>query len=104
VSVNDVESADAVFDGEEFVDEGAAHVVDFVHEIGRQYEVAAMIMHTVNTIITRLLMTAARENMDFMPATIQGRRQLRDVDADSTYGNAVQCLPRKQSDFHNSSP
>ena len=34
MSVNEVEAADVVLDGEELMDEGPAHIVDFVHEIG----------------------------------------------------------------------
>jgi hypothetical protein len=36
-----------------------------------------------------LLMAAAGENVNFMAATIEGGRQLRDMDPHSTHGDAV---------------
>jgi hypothetical protein len=89
-----------IFHGEKLVDEGPAHVVDFIYKIGAQSEIAAVIMHAVNAIVARLLMAAAREYVDLMPAAVQRCRQFRDVNTDSSHGNAVQCLPRKQSDLH----
>jgi hypothetical protein len=102
--VNDVESTDVILNSEEFVNESPAHIVDFVHEIGAQVEVAAMIMYAIDSVVTRLLMAAAREDVHFMTAPIQGSGQLGDMNADSPDGDPMQRLPRKQSDLHVFSP
>ena len=93
VRVDDVEVAHMIFHGAILVDEGPAHVVDFIDEIARQHEVAAMVLDAVDAIVGGLLMAAAREDVDGMTATLKGRRQLRDVNADATHGDAVQRLP-----------
>ena len=104
VGVDDVEAAHMVLHGEELVDERPAHVVDFVDEIRVQREVAAMVVNAVDAVVVRLLMAAAGEHMDFMAPAIESRRQFRDVDANSTHGDAVQCFPRKQCNLHNHPP
>ena len=63
-----------------------------------------MIMHAIDPVVAGLLMAAARENMNLMPATIEGRCQLRDVNADAADGDAVQRLPGKQRYLHDLSP
>ncbi len=93
MGVNDVEAADVVLDREELVDEGPAHVVDFIDEIGVEHEVAAVIVNAVDAVVVRLLRAAAGEHVDFVTATVESGGQLRDVDADAAHGDAVQRLP-----------
>jgi len=102
--VNDVETANVVLHSGKLMHEGAAHIVDFIDEVCAQRKVAAMVVNSVDAVVGCLLRASACEDVDFMTATIQSRRQLRDVDSDSTHGNTVQGFPRKQSDLHVLSP
>src|SRR6185437_8353854 len=89
VSMHDVKGADVIFHGEELVDEGPAHIVDFIDEIGMQREVAAVIVNAVETVVVRLLMAATGKHMNFMLAAIESGREFRDVDADAAHGDTV---------------
>ena len=96
VGVDEVEAADVVLDGEEVVDERPAHVVDFVHEIGVTAESAAVVVDAVDAVVVALPMAEARENMDFMPAAMQGGGQLGDVNAHAADRDGMQRFPGKQ--------
>jgi len=104
VGVDEIKAADVIFHGAELVNEGAAHIVDFIDEIRVQREIAEVVMHAVNAMVVRLLIAAAGKNVDFMATPIESGRQLRDVDADSTHGDAVQRLPGKQGNLHDHPP
>src|SRR5579875_1936937 len=70
VGVDDIKSADVIFHSEKLVDKRAAHVVDFVHKIGIQGEIAAVIMHAINTVVACLVLAATSEDMDFMATAV----------------------------------
>jgi hypothetical protein len=81
--------ADMIFDREEVFHERAAHIVDFVDEVGRQSERAAMIMHTVNVIVSALIVSDACEDMDLVLAPLQRRSQFSDMHAHATDRNRM---------------
>src|SRR5258708_40310416 len=98
--MDDVEAADLILDAIEIMNKRPAHVVDFVDEIGRQLERAAVIMHSVDALVIRLVMAFARKNMNLMLAARQSGSQFRDMDAHAAHGDGMQGFPRKQGYAH----
>ena len=104
VGVNEVETADVVLHGENSWTKARHMLLTSSTKFECSAKVAAMIMHAVDAVVVRLLVAEAREHMDFMAAPIESGRQLRDVDPDSTHGDAVQRLPGKQGNLHDHPP
>jgi cyanophycinase-like exopeptidase len=91
--VDDVKGPQEVFRGENVVDEGTAHVIDFVDKVRVQLEGAAMVVDPMDELVMRLARTYACEYVNVVSLPFQGRRQLRDMGCNSSHGNRVKGLP-----------
>ena len=98
--VHNIEAADVVLGLEHMMDEGSAHVVHFVDEIGMQVEWTPMIMNTVNPLVMRLSSAHAREDMYFVTLSFERGSQFGDMDANTANTNRMQRLPTKHCDSH----
>jgi hypothetical protein len=85
MAMDDIECAHLVFDCEEPVHKGAAHVVYFVDEVGMQRERTAMVVDAVQEIVFRLPVPLAREDVNVMSATLQRGGKLRDMHGHTTH-------------------
>ena len=82
------------------MDEGPAHVVDFVHEIRIQVEWTAMVMDSIDPLVVRLTPPHSGEDVDFVTPSFQRGSQLGHVHTHAADTNRMQGLPGKHCDSH----
>jgi hypothetical protein len=78
---------------EEVMNEGPAHVVDFLNKVRVQVEGATVIMDSINPLVPSLSRPHASEDVDLMPFPLKGGRQLRDLNPHTSNDDGVQRLP-----------
>ena len=59
-----------------------------------------MVVDAVDAVVVRLAVALPGEDVDFVPAPLQGGGQLGDVDADAADGDGMKGFPRKQRNAH----
>src|SRR5262249_17439235 len=100
VRVNDIEGADVVLTLEYMMDEGTAHVVDFIHEIWMQIERTAMVMDAINPLVMPLSRAHSGEDMNFMTLSVQRGGQFGHMHTHAADTNRMQRFPGKHCDPH----
>ncbi len=100
MSMHHVKAADMIFGLEEVPDEGAAHFLDFVDEVGVQVVRAVVMPDPVDPGGTAGAEAGSGEDVHFMAAALERRRELRHVCSDSSHCVRMQCLPGEHRDLH----
>jgi hypothetical protein len=59
-----------------------------------------VVVHFVNELVARLRMSLPREDVHVVPAPLQGRGQLGDMNTHAADGDGMKRLPRKQGYTH----
>src|SRR5262249_30869927 len=80
--------------------ERPTHVIDLIHEVGMQVEGATVMMDAVDPRVMRLALAHPREDMQFMPLTLQRRRQFGDMHTHAAHTNRMQRFPGQHRDSH----
>jgi hypothetical protein len=93
VGVHHVEVADIVLGLKEMPDERPAHFLDFLHKHAVQIEGTVMITDAVDLVHPAGPVAGPGEDMHFMPASLQCRRQFRHVGGYPTHSVGVQRFP-----------
>lgn len=93
VGVNHVEAADVILHCVEDVDERAAHVVDFVHEISGQIEAATVVVDAIDEVVVGLAVTNSGEDVNFVAAALKRGGEFADVDSHAADGDGMKGLP-----------
>jgi len=81
MGMDDIKRTGTVFGLKQVMDERTAHVVYFRNEIGIQRKRAAMVVNTVDALISRLVWPKAGKYMDLMPFPFQRGGEFGNMDA-----------------------
>jgi hypothetical protein len=89
MGMDQIETANKVFDFKNAVNEGTTHVVDIVHKVIEGQVCAAMIVDAIYAIVTSLARHSPRENVYLVAFSYKSRSQFCHMDSNTTDRNRM---------------
>jgi hypothetical protein len=84
VCVNDVESSDVALGFEHVVNEGPAHIVDFIDEVWMEVKRATMVVDAVDSLVPVLAVSHPGKYVYFVTSALECGSQFGDMYANTT--------------------